>query len=82
MAYRDLREFVARLEEEGLLVRVREQVDWHLEIGALMSKVFSARGPAVLFENVKDSPYPLLSGAMCAKEASILRPVYGRRCGG
>ena len=65
MAYQDLRGFISSLEEEGLLRRVKEQVDWNLEVGAIMQKVFDARGPAILFENVKDSPHPLLSGAMC-----------------
>src|SRR3990170_6064504 len=64
MAYGDLRQFVSRLEEEGLLCRVKDRVDWNLEVGAIMQKTFDVYGPAVLFENVKDSPYPLLSGAM------------------
>ncbi len=64
MAYKDLREFLARLEKEGLLCRVSDPVDWNLELGAVMRKVFDTGGPAILFENVKDSPYSLISGAM------------------
>src|SRR3989337_2026691 len=64
MAYDDLRQFLSRLEQEVLLARVKEQVDWDLEAGAIIHKNFEARGPAILFENIKDSRYPLLSGAM------------------
>ena len=64
MAYDDLRQFLSRLEQEGLLARVKEQVDWDLEAGAIIHKNFEARGPAILFENIKGSRYPLLSGAM------------------
>src|SRR3989337_1381493 len=64
MAYYDLRQFISRLEEERLLCRLKPEVDWNLEAGAIRQKAFASRGPAVLFENVKDSPYPLLSGAM------------------
>src|SRR5512141_1039153 len=64
MAYEDMREFIAKLEKEGQLCRVKDPVDWKLELGAIMQKTFDTRGPAVLFENVKDSKYSLLSGAM------------------
>lgn len=64
MPYTDLREFIARLEKEGELVRVRAQVDPYLEIGAIMRKVFDRRGKAILFENVKGHQIPLICGAM------------------
>lgn len=64
MAYQDLRGFVAELERRGLLSRVKKEVDWHLEIGAIMKRVSDTGGPAVLFERVKGSEIPLLSGAM------------------
>lgn len=53
MPYRDLRQFVKRLEEEGELVRVKTQVDAAHEIGAICRKVNNQFGPALLFENVK-----------------------------
>lgn len=64
MAYRDLREFLDRLEKEKDLSRVSAEVDWNLEVGTIMRRVYDERGPAVLFERVKDSPNPLVSGAM------------------
>ena len=52
MAYRSLREFMARLEREGRLVRVREPVSPVLEITEIQTRLLAERGPAVLFENV------------------------------
>ncbi|MCL2492913.1 MAG: UbiD family decarboxylase [Clostridiales bacterium] len=61
MAFRDLRDFIAKLEEEGELLRITEEVDWNLEIGAVSRGLcdLETRGinaPAVLFENIKDYP--------------------------
>lgn len=64
MAFEDLREFLGFLEREGQLHRVKSEVDWNIELGAVMRRVFDLRGPAVLFERVKDSPFPLVSGVM------------------
>ena len=64
MAYRDLREFIKKLEEEGELRRVKKEVNWDIEIGTIMTKIFGMNGPAILFENVRGSNFPLLSGAM------------------
>ena len=64
MAYKDLREFIKKLEEEGELHRIKKEVDWNIELGTIMRKVFDLRGPAVLFEKVKGSNITLLSGAM------------------
>jgi len=54
MAYRDLREWLAKLEQEGELARVKAKVDWDLEIGGIAQRVFDTGGPALLFENIKD----------------------------
>lgn len=64
MAYKDLREFISRLEKEEELVRVRAQVDPNLEIGAIMRKVFDKRGKAIIFENVRGHQIPHICGAM------------------
>ncbi|MBU2608609.1 MAG: UbiD family decarboxylase [Chloroflexi bacterium] len=54
MAYKNLREWIGRLESEGELSRVKTEVDWDEEIGAITRKVYCKRGPALLFENIKD----------------------------
>ena len=67
MAYRDLREFVAKLEKEGELKRIRAEVDPVLEITEVAQRVARAEsrakdsvGPALLFEKPKGSKVPLL----------------------
>ena len=61
--YRDIREYIADLEKEGEIVRVKEEVDWNLEaaaIGRRLSELGQGKAvnnggtPAVLFEKVKD----------------------------
>ncbi len=53
MGYKNLREWMDKLESEGELKRVKAEVDWEQEIGAITRKVYSKRGPALLFENIK-----------------------------
>mgnify|MGYP001265842886 CR=1 FL=1 len=50
MKYRDLRDFVAQLEQMGDLRRVREPVSPQLEMTALSDRVLRAGGPALWFE--------------------------------
>src|SRR5919199_105332 len=57
---RDLRDWIARLEREGELVRVQAQVDPELEITEINDRVVKQGGPALLFENVKGAQHPLL----------------------
>jgi 4-hydroxy-3-polyprenylbenzoate decarboxylase len=51
MAIKDLREFVALLEQRGQLARISAAVDPDLEIGAITDRVSKQVGPALLFEN-------------------------------
>ncbi|THD82068.1 MAG: UbiD family decarboxylase [Phenylobacterium sp.] len=50
MAYRSLREFMAKLEAAGELVRVAEPVSTVLEITEIQRRLLATGGPAVLFE--------------------------------
>ncbi|HEU5410679.1 MAG TPA: menaquinone biosynthesis decarboxylase [Candidatus Acidoferrales bacterium] len=59
MAYRDLREFIRRLEKEGELKRISVEVDPVLEIAEITDRVTKAAGPALLFERPKGSRVPL-----------------------
>ncbi len=67
MAYKDLREWIKRLDREGELKRVREEVDPILEIAEITDRVskagrkggvkgYAAGGPALLFERIKGYP--------------------------
>ena len=60
MAYRDLREFIRKLEKEGELKRITAEVDPVLEISEITDRVTKAGGPALLFERPKGSAHPLL----------------------
>jgi 4-hydroxy-3-polyprenylbenzoate decarboxylase len=70
--YDDLRSFVAALEERGLLRRVRAEVDWDLEVGAIQRKVFDRGGPALLFERVRGHDTSLASGVLGTPERYAL----------
>ena len=63
VAYRDLREFVQKLEKEGELKRIPMEVDPVLEVTEITDRVTRANGPALLFEKAKGSRYPLLINA-------------------
>jgi 4-hydroxy-3-polyprenylbenzoate decarboxylase len=54
---------VETLEREGQLVRVRREVDPYLELAEIADRTMKAGGPALLFENVKGSRFPLLINA-------------------
>ncbi|MGB8851492.1 MAG: UbiD family decarboxylase, partial [Candidatus Acidiferrales bacterium] len=60
MAYRDLRDFISRLDKEGELRRISVEVDPVLEITEITDRVSKANGPALLFERPKGSKFPLL----------------------
>lgn len=60
MAFKDLREFVRKLEKEGELKRISAEVDPVLEITEITDRITKAGGPALLFEKPKGSRYPLV----------------------
>ncbi|MFK7865671.1 MAG: 4-hydroxy-3-polyprenylbenzoate decarboxylase [Pseudohongiellaceae bacterium] len=61
MSFKDLRDFIALLEDKGELKRITTEVDANLEITEISDRTLRAGGPALLFENVKGSKMPLLA---------------------
>ena len=61
MVYRDLRDFIAQLEQLGELKRVSLPVSPHLEMTALCDRTLRAGGPALLFENPTGHSMPVLA---------------------
>src|SRR5580698_7115358 len=66
MAYRSLRDFIAALEDQGELVRVKEPVSTVLEMTEICTRLLASGGPAVLFERPvradgEISPIPCLA---------------------
>jgi len=57
MNYPSLEACLIDLEKNGHLVRVKEEVDPYLEMAAIHLRVYEAKGPAILFENVKGSRF-------------------------
>ena len=49
------------LESRGDLLRIKQEVDPHLEMAEIHNRIFEAGGPAILFEQVKGSPFRALS---------------------
>ena len=60
MAYRDLRGFIAQLEQLGELKRVQAEVSPDLEMTALCDRALRAGGPALLFEHPTGHHMPVL----------------------
>ena len=63
MAYEDLRAFIQALDRAGELKRISVEVDPNLEISEIADRVSKSGGPALLFENVKGTPIPVLINA-------------------
>ena len=61
---RDLRGFLKQLEQRGQLRRISALVDPELEIAEISNRMLQAGGPALLFETVKGSPYPVAINTM------------------
>ena len=60
MALRDLRDFIDLLEKRGELKRISTEVDPYLEITEICDRTLRSNGPALLFENPKNS-IPMLA---------------------
>src|SRR3989338_8850715 len=58
--YRTLRDFIAALEGQGELKRIKTPVDPRLEVTEFCQRSLRAGGPALLFESPKGSDIPLL----------------------
>ena len=60
MAFDDLQTYLAALERARELKRISVEVDPELEVTEIATRVVKNEGPALLFEKVKGSPYPLV----------------------
>lgn len=78
MPYADLREYMDQLEETGELKRIKKEVDWNLELGAIMRRANDLREPALLFEKIKNysSDYSIAANLIGAAKPNP----YARLC--
>lgn len=74
MALNDMREYLAVLEQQGLVRRITQEVDASWEIGCMVKWGFQALAEkdrfGFLFDNVKGSDIPVAAGALGASEAA------------
>ncbi len=61
MRYRDLRDFIGQLEQNGELLRIPHPVDPHLEMTEICDRTLRGGGPALLFENASGFEIPVLA---------------------
>ncbi|HDN26912.1 MAG TPA: 4-hydroxy-3-polyprenylbenzoate decarboxylase [Thioploca sp.] len=61
MHYKDLRDFIAQLEQLGELKRIPLEIDPYLEMTEICDRTLRAEGPALLFENPKGHSIPVLA---------------------
>lgn len=66
MGFKDSRGFIEKLEKTGDVIRVKKEVDWDLEVGAIVRKTNEMQGPAPLFEAIKDYPGHRIFGSPLA----------------
>jgi len=71
--FEDLRGYLSHLEEQGQLLRVKEEVEAKFEIAAGIRKTSDVEGPALLFENVKGFPgWRVLGGLFATRKLVAL----------
>lgn len=61
MGYSSLKESILDLEKNRQLLRIKSRVDPDLEMAEIHRRIFEKKGPALLFENVKNSPFKAVS---------------------
>ena len=61
MSHASLHAAARDLEKHGQLLRIKTALDPDLEMAEVHRRIYEAQGPAVLYENVKGSPFPALS---------------------
>jgi 4-hydroxybenzoate decarboxylase subunit C len=57
----NLRSFLDQLRRENDLVEIEAEVNPYLEVAEIHRRVIEKQGKALLFENVKGSPYPVVT---------------------
>jgi 4-hydroxy-3-polyprenylbenzoate decarboxylase len=72
MRYKDLRDFIAQLEQLGELKRIAVEVDPRLEMTEVCDRVLKAGGPAILFEMPKG-----FDGAQGRARIPVLANLFG-----
>ena len=65
---KSIRDFIEQAESDGMLKRIKAEVDWNLELSHIAKLNEEKKGPALLFENVKDYDSPVLTSVCTTTE--------------
>lgn len=78
MKYKNLAQSLSDLEKNGHLIRIKEEVSPSLEMATIHLRVFSKKGQAILFENIKGCKYKAVSNLFGTEERCqfIFRHTY------
>lgn len=71
---RGLRSFLAALEDQKDLARIRKEVDPRFEVAALMKRGADQDGPALYFERVRGSGIPPVANVLAPGAGSHPHP--------
>ncbi len=79
MAYHSLSQCIHDLDDQQLL-RIPVETDPNLEMAEIHRRIYDVKGPAILFEKVKGSPFKALSNLYGTKErtAFLFRHTLGK----
>jgi phenylphosphate carboxylase beta subunit len=69
---KSMRDFIAQAEAEGMLKRIKAEVDWDLELSHIAKLNEEKQGPALLFENVKGYDSPVITSVCTTTERLAL----------
>ena len=75
--HRDLRSFLQTLRAESEIVEISAEVDPYLEIAEIHRRVIDEQGKALLFTNVKNSRFPVVTNLFGTVERIEL--AFGRK---
>ncbi len=70
MPYRDFRQFLNVLRQEGELIDINRPIDLS-DVGKALKKSYEREGPALLF-NQTNTPYPLVGGIYSTRRKALL----------
>jgi 4-hydroxy-3-polyprenylbenzoate decarboxylase len=70
LIYKNTRDLILDLEKAGELERIKRVVDPHLEMAKIHLDTFKKRGPALLFENIKNCKFQAVSNIFGSEKRS------------
>jgi 2,5-furandicarboxylate decarboxylase 1 len=71
MAYKDFRQFLDVLRQNGELIEIKRPVDLNGDIGKALKQSYVRQGPAMVFEQNRTT-YPLVAGVYSTRSKALL----------